>query len=71
MRRASPSDSNDGNMHDAPGCGTFTIEGIELPAYSVLEISRGHTGALKGLLALMLQLYGNDTIVLSLPTVIV
>src|SRR5215472_10284594 len=42
----------DGNMHDAPGCGIFTIEGIELPAYRVLEISRGHIGALEGLLVI-------------------
>src|SRR5262249_49126809 len=42
----------EGNMHDASGCGTFAIEGIELPAYRVLEISRGHIGALEGLLVI-------------------
>src|SRR5262249_55421642 len=42
----------EGNMHDASGCGAFTIEGIELPAYRVLEISRGHIGALEGLLVI-------------------
>src|SRR5262245_10778245 len=38
----------EGNMHDASGCGAFTIEGIELPAYRVLEISRGRVAALEG-----------------------
>src|SRR5262249_40925280 len=42
----------EGNMHDASGCGAFAIEGIELPAYRVLEISRGHIGALEGLLVI-------------------
>src|SRR5262245_4600747 len=38
------------DVHDAPGLGALTIEGIELPANRVLEISRPHVRALEGLL---------------------